>query len=159
VRIYDLLLGPPPGRARLADRLDKAVGQLGAELATRREVDTELEALQTSAVRFQDLVLDNADMSSSLVACPSTAVELFEGWVDAMATNGVCWGTRSALVVALSHFSELNTKLELLGSGCNIDLTEDQVNALWTLVRAASDLLASQVFPSVVRNSPNGAWE
>jgi hypothetical protein len=44
-----MLLGPPPGRAGLADHLDEAARQLGAgggvELATRWEVNTELEAL------------------------------------------------------------------------------------------------------------------
>jgi hypothetical protein len=47
--IYDLLLRPPPDRARLGDRLHEAVGQLGVELATRWEVNAELEALQTLA--------------------------------------------------------------------------------------------------------------
>jgi hypothetical protein len=47
-RIYNLLIGPPPGQAILADRLDEAVGQLRAELATRWEVDAKWEALQTS---------------------------------------------------------------------------------------------------------------
>jgi hypothetical protein len=41
VRICDLLLGPPSGRVRLADRLEEAV---------RREVDTELEALRVLAM-------------------------------------------------------------------------------------------------------------
>jgi hypothetical protein len=49
VRICDLLLGPPFGRARWADRLDEAAGQLGAELAARQEVDTEPKALWTLA--------------------------------------------------------------------------------------------------------------
>jgi hypothetical protein len=44
-RICDLLLGPPLGQARWTDHLDGATRQLGAELATRREVDAELEAL------------------------------------------------------------------------------------------------------------------
>jgi hypothetical protein len=34
-RICDLLLGPPPGRARLVGRLDEAARQLRVELATR----------------------------------------------------------------------------------------------------------------------------
>jgi hypothetical protein len=51
MRIYDLLLGPPAGRARLADHLDEAVGQLRVELVARWEADAELEALWTSAVR------------------------------------------------------------------------------------------------------------
>jgi hypothetical protein len=38
------------------------------------------------------------------------------------------------LATALSHFLELGTELELLGSVCNADLMEDQVDALWTQV-------------------------
>jgi uncharacterized protein CbrC (UPF0167 family) len=34
-RICDLLLGTPPGRAQLAERLDEATGQRGVELAAR----------------------------------------------------------------------------------------------------------------------------
>jgi hypothetical protein len=48
-RICDLLLGLPFGWARWADHLDEAAGWLGVELAARQEVDTEPEALQTSA--------------------------------------------------------------------------------------------------------------
>jgi hypothetical protein len=51
--------------------------------------------------------------------------------VTAATANGVRWETRSVLVAALSHFSELETKLELLRSGHNTDLMEDQVDALW----------------------------
>jgi hypothetical protein len=109
----------------LANDLDEAVGQLRAELAARREVDTELKALWCSAAWVQELVLDNADGPSSLVASLALAVELLEGRVDAMATNGVRWGTQSALVAALSHFPEL----ELLRSRRNGDLTKDQVDA------------------------------
>jgi hypothetical protein len=36
------------------------------------------------------------------------------------------------LVAALSHFLELDSELELLGSGCNADLMKDQVDAFWT---------------------------
>jgi hypothetical protein len=49
-----------------------------------------------------------------------------------MATNGVCWVPRSMLVGALSHILELETELELLGSGHNVYLTEDQLDAHWT---------------------------
>jgi hypothetical protein len=45
VRIYDLLLGPPSSQARWADQLDEATGRLEVELAERRQVDAELEAL------------------------------------------------------------------------------------------------------------------
>jgi hypothetical protein len=39
---------PPLGWARLADRLDEVVGQLGVALATWQEADGQLEALWTS---------------------------------------------------------------------------------------------------------------
>jgi hypothetical protein len=62
--------------------------------------------------------------------------ELLEGWIDSTVVNGVCWGTRSALVATLLHFSELKTEQEFLASRHNVDLTEDQANALWPLVSA-----------------------
>jgi hypothetical protein len=126
----------------LADHLDEAVRQLRVELDEWREADAELEALQTSAARVQGLVLDNIDGLSSLAASLSMVVELLDGQIDTTTTNGVCWGTRSTLVAAMSHFLELKSELQLLGSGCNVDLTEDQADALWTRVRMASDSLA-----------------
>jgi hypothetical protein len=68
MRICDLQLGPPPGRVRLANRMDEATGQLRAELAAWWEADAEQEAQQTSTTRVQDLVLDDADRPSSLAA-------------------------------------------------------------------------------------------
>jgi hypothetical protein len=50
VRICDLLLGPPPGRARLGDRLVEATEQHRVELDERWEADAELEVLRTLAV-------------------------------------------------------------------------------------------------------------
>jgi hypothetical protein len=47
-RIYDLLLGLPTGRVWLDDHLDKATGQLGAELVAWQEADIELETLWIS---------------------------------------------------------------------------------------------------------------
>jgi hypothetical protein len=76
------------------------------------------------------LVLDNVDGSSSLTASLSMVVELLKGWINAVATNRVRWGTRSALIATLSHFPELKSKLEVLGSGRNANLIEDQANAL-----------------------------
>jgi hypothetical protein len=63
------------------------------------------------------------------------------------------------LAAALSHFLELETELELLGSRCNADLNEDQVDALWTQARHASESLTSSIPPSVVRGSPYGVGE
>jgi hypothetical protein len=102
MRIHDLLLGPPLGQARWADCLDAAIGKLGAKPVARREVDVVLEALQTLVARVLDLVLGNADESSSMVASLSAVVELLEGRIDIVAANGVRWGTWSALVAALS---------------------------------------------------------
>jgi hypothetical protein len=70
-------------------------------------------------------------MSHLLLATSlSAVVELLEGWIDVVTANGVRWGTRFALVAALSPFPELEAKHELLGSGCNVDLIDDQVDAL-----------------------------
>jgi hypothetical protein len=77
------------------------------------------------------LVLDRADGPSSMAVSLSTAAELLEGHVDTTIANGVYWGTRSALVAALSHFQEVETELELLESRRNSGLTDDQVDALW----------------------------
>jgi hypothetical protein len=57
-------------------------------------------------------------------------VKPLEGLIDAATSNGVRWGTRSALVAILSYFPELKSELEVLGSGCNANLIEDQANAL-----------------------------
>jgi hypothetical protein len=64
--------------------------------------------------RVWDLVLGNADGSSSMAASLSMVVERLEGRVDD----------------ALLHFLELEAKLELLGPGRNAVLTEDWVDAL-----------------------------
>jgi hypothetical protein len=76
------------------------------------------------------LVLDSANESSSLAAYVSTVVELLEGWIDAATANNVCWWSRSAFVATVSHFPMLKSELELLGSGHNEGLTEDEANAL-----------------------------
>jgi hypothetical protein len=110
-------------------------------------------------VQVRDLVVDWTVGPSSLAASLSTTTELLEGQVDAAAANGVYWGTRSALVTALSQFLELEAELELLGSGHNTTLTEDQVDALWILTHSASDLLALHILPSIVRCPPDGVEE
>jgi hypothetical protein len=103
-RICDLLLGPPTSQVRLVDRLEEAARLLSVELAARREADTELDTLWTSSTWIRDFMLDGADGPSSLVASLSMVVELLEGHIDAAATNGVRWGTQSALVATLLHF-------------------------------------------------------
>jgi hypothetical protein len=70
-------------------------------------------------------VLDDADGPSSPTASMLRVVELLEGRTEATAANGVCWGSCSVLVTIVSHFLELNAELEVLGSWCNVDLTED----------------------------------
>jgi hypothetical protein len=129
-RICDLLLGPPPGQARLADRLDEVDVRLRVELATRQEVDVELEALRTSVARVQDLVLGSTDGPSSLVAYTSVVALLLEGRIDATIANGVRWGSHFALVDTMSHFPVLETELEVLGSRRSADMIEDEIDAL-----------------------------
>jgi hypothetical protein len=88
-RICNLLLGPLPVQAQLANHLGEDVGHLRVEQAARRGADAEMEALQTSAVHFQDLVLGGADRPSSLAMSMPAAMELLEGWIDTVAANRV----------------------------------------------------------------------
>jgi hypothetical protein len=60
------------------------------------------------------------------------------------------------LIATVSHFLVLKTDLEVLESGHNTDVIEDEADALWTQVRAASDLLASYALRMVARNHPDG---
>jgi hypothetical protein len=95
-------------------------------------------------------------MPYSLATSLSMVAELLKSRVDAAVGNMVRWGTQTVLVTALSHFSELGAELELLRSSRNVTLIEDQVDALWILVRLGSDLLVSFVLPSVARCPPDG---
>jgi hypothetical protein len=104
-------------------------------------------------------VLGNVMGSSSLAASPSMVVELLKGRLDIAATNGVHWGTQSVLVASMLHFMKLKSELELLVSGRNADLTDDQADALWPQVSAVSDSLASLVPSSIARNPPDDAGE
>jgi hypothetical protein len=77
----------------------------------------------------------------------STAVELLEDRIDAVAANGICWVSRSALVAIISHFLKLKTELE------------GEADALWIRVRVASDSLPSHVPSSVAHNPPDDVGE
>jgi hypothetical protein len=57
------------------------------------------------------------------------------------------------LTVALSYFPELETELELLWSKCNTDLTEGQLDAIWTQTHEASESLTSSIPLLVARDS------
>jgi hypothetical protein len=79
--------------------------------------------------------------------------------VSVAALNGVRWGARLALTAILSHFPELEVKLDLLGSGYNADLSCDEMEALWPRTRRASESLSSHVPPSAARTPPEDAEE
>jgi hypothetical protein len=53
------------------------------------------------------------------------------------------------LAATVSHFPEI----ELLGSRCNTNLTEDQVDTLWTQTCQASKSLTVFIPPSIARGS------
>jgi hypothetical protein len=59
----------------------------------------------------------------------------------------------------LSHFPELETKLELLGFRRNANLIEGQLDALWTETHRASESLALSIPSSVARDSPDDTGE
>jgi hypothetical protein len=75
-------------------------------------------------------VLDGVDGSSLLATSMSTLAELLESRIDAAATNRVRWGSRTVLVVVVSHFPELDADLEMLGSRGSTGMIEDEVDAL-----------------------------
>jgi hypothetical protein len=104
-----------------------------------------------------DSVLGDTGGSSSLAASLAEAAEEVENQINTADANGVQWGTRSALVAILLHFRELEPKLELLGSGRDAYLIEDQADALWPLVSTASNSLASLIPSSLSRNPPDDA--
>jgi hypothetical protein len=103
------------------------------------------------------LMLDDADGSSLLAAFMSAVVEQLKRQIDVAAANEVHWGSRYVLVVAVLHFPELGIDLEVLGSRRGAGLIEDEVDALWSKVRVATDSLESHVPSSVARNPPDGA--
>jgi hypothetical protein len=84
-----------------------------------QEVVIELRALRSSATWVWELVLKESDEASSLLVSLSSAADLIEGRVDAVAANEVRWGARLALTAALMHFPKLDPELELLG--CPLD--------------------------------------
>jgi hypothetical protein len=104
-------------------------------------------------------VLGGADGPSSLATSVPAVAELLGNHINAVATNGVRWGSRSVLVAVMSHFSELDTNLEVLGSSRSVGLIDDEIDALWSHVHATADSLVSHVPSSVACNPPNGAGE
>jgi hypothetical protein len=139
--------------------VEEATGQLRVEEVERREADIELEGLQNSVAQVWDLVLGGLARTSSLAVSLSSATELIEDRVDAMGVNGVYLGTRSMLAAIMLHFPELGAELELLGYGCNMDPTEDQVDAIWTQTCQALESLAVFIPPSVEHGSPDDMGE
>jgi hypothetical protein len=63
------------------------------------------------------------------------------------------------LVATVLLFPELDVDLEVLSYGRNVGLTEDEVDALWSWVRATVDSLTSHIPPSTSCNPPDNAGE
>jgi hypothetical protein len=163
VRICILLLVPLPGHARGADPLEEAAGQLEAAMARRCQANAELEALRASVALVRDSILGNTGRSSSLATSLAEVAGEVENQINKAAANGVWWGTHSSLVAVLSHFPELDPRLELLGPRRDADLSDDRVDNHWPLVSAVLDSLALLVphhFPAILQTtwSSSGAW-
>jgi hypothetical protein len=127
-------------------------------LGERRQMNAELEALQTSAALVWDLILGDASGSSSLVVFLAMVEEEVEKWVNAAVDIGVRWGTRFVLVAILSHFSELEPELELPGSVRDTYMTNGQVDALCPLVSVTSESLVLLI-PSLLACDSLGVIE
>jgi hypothetical protein len=63
------------------------------------------------------------------------------------------------LTAVLSHFPEMDVKLDLLGSGYNTNLSCDEMETLWTQTNRASYSLSSRVPPSAACSPPDDAGE
>jgi hypothetical protein len=141
-RICNPLLGPLPDQSCWADRLEEAAGHLEAAMARWCHTNADLEALRASTALVRDSVLGDSSRSSSLVASLAKMAGEDKNQINTAAANGVEWGTRSMLVAVLSHFLELEPKLELLMSSRDTDTTNDQANVLWSLVSVLWSLVS-----------------
>jgi hypothetical protein len=101
-------------------------------LASAKNTD---RALQSLATRVRGPLLEWSDEKPPLAVVLYLSTELIEGRVNAVAINRVQWGARLALTAVLSHFTKLESELELLWSGYNIDLTDGEMEILWTQTR------------------------
>jgi hypothetical protein len=119
----------------------------------------EHQALQNSDTWVWDLVLERSSEAPSLTVALSLTADLIEGRADATDANRVHYWACLVLTTILSHFPELDIKLELLGSEYNTDLTKDEMEVFWTRTRQASESLSSRVHPLVARSPPDGAGE
>jgi hypothetical protein len=113
------------------------------------------EALRSSTTRVRGPVQVRSDETPSLVVVLSPSTELMEGHVNATAINRVHWGARLALTAVLPHFPLLEPEFELLGSGYNVNLMKDEMEAFWTQTRRASESLPSRVPLLATRSPPN----
>jgi hypothetical protein len=122
----DLVLGPVGDETNMVAHLEEVAGRL--RMARGWQVTP-----GDLTSRARGLVLMEPDGVAPL------AVALFlsslsgpsEMHVSVAALNGVRWGARLALTAILSHFPELEVKLDLLGSAYNADLSCNEMEALW----------------------------
>jgi hypothetical protein len=89
----------------------------------------------------------------------SSTADLIEGRVGAAAINKVHWGAWQEMTTVLLLFPELELELELLGSGYNADLTNNEMEVFWTRTYQASESLLLRVPPSVAHNPPDDTRE
>jgi hypothetical protein len=122
VKVCDLVLGLVDGRVHLVTHLEEVIERL-------RVMRDEHEALWSSATRVWGSTPGRSDEMPSLAVALSPSTKLIEGCVNAAAINGVHWGPQMVLTAVLSHFPELESELELLGSGYNADLMKDEMEA------------------------------
>jgi hypothetical protein len=102
-------------------------------------------------------VLGDTSEWYSLVASLARVAEEVENWINTTTANGIQCGPDLLRLLPCHIFPKLGPELELLGSQWDADLSDDQVDALWPLVSAALDSLASLVPSSLARNPPDDA--
>jgi hypothetical protein len=85
-RVCNLVIGPTDDRVHLVAHLEEVVEQLQA-------MQDEHQALQNSATRVQNLVLERSDEAPSMAVALSSTTDLIEGRVNTAPTNRVHWGS------------------------------------------------------------------
>jgi hypothetical protein len=84
-RVCDFVLGPADGQAHLVACLAEAAKWL-------QVMKDEHQALQNSATRVWDLVLERSSEAPSLAVALFSTADLIEAHADAVAANEVHWG-------------------------------------------------------------------
>jgi hypothetical protein len=107
-RVCDLILVLADGQVALVTRLEEAVGQFCV-------MQDEHQALQRSATRVSDLVVEGSSEAPSLAAELSLATDLIEDHIDATAANNFLWGGPAGVDCHLVTLPQTRARVRVAG--------------------------------------------